>query len=495
MKNLTLLLLFLITTTASAQWSDNIDTVTTGNFNDINPQVDHAGMVPGLINGGGYPSLPNTEWIAFERWNGSADAISAGELSASSLKWDTSVVTISPETSGTTQKYPDICTIGSGVSVAAWQERSGGSWNIYASIHNTGIATWTAPVALTNDTMGNTNVKVRPLSDSSMILIWKSDKTILCTVFKSGGFSGIDTLVTSNTDSTEYDYAGNEFAWLDTTSTGNRLCLVSAVQVKDGFSLSPADTIAADGDISNPRFMIFYGQAGYGLTFNVYKNGRYSAWEASSLLKNGWSIGQSAGSATASYLNGIFYVPMQLTSAEPGLHKIDQAYFGGVSACEKISDSDTSVVFFQAVSDSNQQGKNPSITSLTYSAGNKTYFGFAVWQSYRTGRFHIYARSFLWKLDAINQLPGQPTTYRLDQNYPNPFNPSTVIGFVVRSSGFVSLKVYDVLGREVATLVAGRQSPGAHSVVFNGSKFASGVYFYRLTAPGVNIVRKMLLEK
>ncbi len=97
-----------------------------------------------------------------------------------------------------------------------------------------------------------------------------------------------------------------------------------------------------------------------------------------------------------------------------------------------------------------------------------------------------------------------PNQWSLEQNYPNPFNPSTVIQFVVRSSGskigpdrggFVSLRVYDVLGREVATLVNGRLNTGAHSVVFDGSKLASGVYFYKLTAPGVNIVRKMLLAK
>lgn len=88
-----------------------------------------------------------------------------------------------------------------------------------------------------------------------------------------------------------------------------------------------------------------------------------------------------------------------------------------------------------------------------------------------------------------------PSGFFLSQNYPNPFNPSTVIEFVVPSSGFVSLKVYDVLGREVATLVDGRESAGTHSVVFNGSKLASGVYFYSLTAPGVQILRKMLLEK
>ncbi|MCL5268214.1 MAG: T9SS type A sorting domain-containing protein [Bacteroidetes bacterium] len=81
------------------------------------------------------------------------------------------------------------------------------------------------------------------------------------------------------------------------------------------------------------------------------------------------------------------------------------------------------------------------------------------------------------------------------ENYPNPFNPTTTIEFEVPSSGLVSLKVYDVLGREVATLVNSYESAGAHSVRFNGDDLASGIYFYRLTTPGVNLVRKMILMK
>jgi tetratricopeptide (TPR) repeat protein len=80
-------------------------------------------------------------------------------------------------------------------------------------------------------------------------------------------------------------------------------------------------------------------------------------------------------------------------------------------------------------------------------------------------------------------------------NYPNPFNPTTIINYQLSKSGHVTLKVYDILGREVATLVNENQNPGIHSTTFDASKLASGVYFYRLTAPGINQVKKMLLTK
>jgi hypothetical protein len=88
-----------------------------------------------------------------------------------------------------------------------------------------------------------------------------------------------------------------------------------------------------------------------------------------------------------------------------------------------------------------------------------------------------------------------PTNYVLHQNYPNPFNPSTKIGFGIQVSGFTSLKVYDVLGREVATLVDGVQNAGFKTVQFDGSGLASGVYLYRIQAGSFFDTRKMILLK
>ncbi|MCL4510227.1 MAG: T9SS type A sorting domain-containing protein [Bacteroidetes bacterium] len=85
--------------------------------------------------------------------------------------------------------------------------------------------------------------------------------------------------------------------------------------------------------------------------------------------------------------------------------------------------------------------------------------------------------------------------FKLLQNYPNPFNPSTVIEYQLPKDAHVSIRVYDILGREIATLVDGEHTAGYHEITFNGSRFASGVYFYRLTAPGVNQINKMLMIK
>jgi hypothetical protein len=88
-----------------------------------------------------------------------------------------------------------------------------------------------------------------------------------------------------------------------------------------------------------------------------------------------------------------------------------------------------------------------------------------------------------------------PLTYSLEQNYPNPFNPSTTIRFSLPQREHVTLKVFDVLGREVATLVNGELNPGEHSVVFKAKGLASGMYFYRLQAGTYHDTKKLLLLK
>jgi len=88
-----------------------------------------------------------------------------------------------------------------------------------------------------------------------------------------------------------------------------------------------------------------------------------------------------------------------------------------------------------------------------------------------------------------------PLEFALHQNFPNPFNPGTTIGFSVSRTGWVNLKVYDLLGRNVATLVEGSLPAGSHQVQFDGRRLSSGLYVYRLTAEGSTLTRTMILLK
>ena len=88
-----------------------------------------------------------------------------------------------------------------------------------------------------------------------------------------------------------------------------------------------------------------------------------------------------------------------------------------------------------------------------------------------------------------------PDNYSLSQNYPNPFNPSSVIRFQIKDSRFVTLKVYDVLGKEIADLVNENLKAGIYEVTFDGSKLASGTYIYKIIAGNFSDTKRMLMIK
>jgi len=88
-----------------------------------------------------------------------------------------------------------------------------------------------------------------------------------------------------------------------------------------------------------------------------------------------------------------------------------------------------------------------------------------------------------------------PQVYSLEQNYPNPFNPSTTIRYQLPQDGLVTLKIYDILGREVTTLVNEEKTKGRYEINFNASNLASGVYLYRIKVNDYVAIKKMILLK
>jgi len=124
---------------------------------------------------------------------------------------------------------------------------------------------------------------------------------------------------------------------------------------------------------------------------------------------------------------------------------------------------------------------------LVNQADNEDAFG--------SSRAYVFSSSSIIRVSNEEEIEN-PLEYRLSQNYPNPFNPSTNIEFRLGKASVVTLKVYDVLGREVATLINNQHyQSGSFTKIFDASKLASGVYIYRLEAGGFTQTRKMVLVK
>jgi hypothetical protein len=122
------------------------------------------------------------------------------------------------------------------------------------------------------------------------------------------------------------------------------------------------------------------------------------------------------------------------------------------------------------------------------------------------GKFYVvtatYGRSIYYReisgddpIGISGNQTGIPQHYELSQNYPNPFNPVTKIKFALPSSDNVKLEVFDILGKNVATLVNGEMKAGYHVMEFNASSFSSGIYFYRITTSKLVETKKMILVK
>jgi len=111
--------------------------------------------------------------------------------------------------------------------------------------------------------------------------------------------------------------------------------------------------------------------------------------------------------------------------------------------------------------------------------------------------FPFHTQNLIAVKDNPNSVPDYTAVhgYNLYQNFPNPFNPSTTISYSIPNSSFVTLKVYDVLGNEVAVLVNQQQSAGKYNVTFNAANLSSGIYLYKIDVEGFSAIKKLLLMK
>jgi len=135
-----------------------------------------------------------------------------------------------------------------------------------------------------------------------------------------------------------------------------------------------------------------------------------------------------------------------------------------------------------------QMNSDPLATVLTLNTGQSIYFALAR----ATGTTE---NSLSGGATSVENISTVPAEFALQQNYPNPFNPTTNVAFSIEKAGFVTLKVFDAIGREVAMLVNGEKAPGTYVATWDASRYESGVYFCRLQSGGLTETRKMLLVK
>jgi hypothetical protein len=206
-----------------------------------------------------------------------------------------------------------------------------------------------------------------------------------------------------------------------------------------------------------------------------------------------WSYGQGLGDVYLVKLQDSV-VPVELTNFTAKSNGADvildwstatELNNSGFEVQKKYGVEDWFSIGFIQGSGTTQQSHNYSFIDHSLEGGKYSY---RLKQVDYDGSFEY---SDVVEVEVINT----PAQFSLEQNYPNPFNPATIIEFQIVEIGFVSLKIYNVLGTEVTTLVNEEKQPGVYEVEFDGSYLSSGVYFYTLKTKGFVATKKMLLMR
>ena len=172
---------------------------------------------------------------------------------------------------------------------------------------------------------------------------------------------------------------------------------------------------------------------------------------------------------------------------------VSASYDGGESFNDvRVSDVPFLPKVAPAPAENNYSGEYIGISALRDTV-------WTCWYDNRSGTYQVYVSKILYNFPLTgifdSRIKKFPAEYDVEQNYPNPFNPTTVISYQIAVSRHVTVKMFDILGREVATLVNEEKPPGSYSVQWNAPNMPSGVYFYRLTAGSFSQAKKLLLIK
>jgi hypothetical protein len=214
----------------------------------------------------------------------------------------------------------------------------------------------------------------------------------------------------------------------------------------------------------------------------------------------------SSGNAAMIYLDDIYYsnalepgpLPVELSSFTSSIigntinlkwETATEVNNYGFDVERKVGNGQSSVGNYEKIGFVNGNGNSNSPKFYSFEDKNQVNgkYSYRLKQIDNDGQYE-YSK-------AIEVDLGNPREYSLSQNFPNPFNPVSTIEYSVPSAGFVSLKVYDILGREVTNLVNEVQNAGKYTVNFNGEGLGSGIYFYTLQTDNIIISRKMNLLK
>jgi hypothetical protein len=391
---------------------------------------------------------------------------------------------------------PSVAVSGSVVHVV-WYDDRDGNREIYYKRSTDGGVSWGSDTRLTNNPGWSVSPSVA-LSGSVVHVVWEdlrdgNEEVYYKRSTDAGASWGTDTWLTMDTMGTDasfdpsvavsgsvvhvvwYDYrAGNvEIYYKRSTDAG--VSWGADTRLTSNLALSVSPTVAVFGSVVHVVWR--EERDGNGEIYYKRSTDAGVSWGADTRLTNNPDLSVSPSVAVSgSVVHVVWY------DYRDGNEEI---YYKRSTDMGVSWGADTRLTTNTALS------RRPSVAV----SGSAVH---VVWSDFRDGNFEIYYMGDPTGNPVVGvQMIGSevPQEFTLAQNYPNPFNPGTAIGFQLTAYSHARLSIYDLLGREVATLVNEVKAPGTYEVKLDGSGIASGVYLYRLTAGNQSVIRKMMVTK
>ncbi len=409
---------------------------------------------------------------------------------------------------GTLNKNPSIAYNFNNISKAmiVWQSYTNGRWNIYGSANLSG--TWSQPFPIDTGN-GNKNKPCVILIENSSLplfgIVYEKDNDI---IFKRYDAAAKLTLYEENLTSTDTAVCRNPIVTKYYNMDGKYYVCYEKQKPDGNFAIyyrlsgypynwSNPDTLAYLGNNRNVKTMSFF-EVSESFTFESNRAGKWGIYQTYWTYSSGWRFVQSliSASQTSSYLNYVSFCYPIMTDGWAAMNAV----------LNKTSDSSrvllsggtgfTNPFRIFPIGDSSKTSELTMGNGIYVSIPNYLLRVWLVYSKDSAGYSMLYAYGSLYSPAKIKKIGTEtPEGYSLEQNYPNPFNSMTRIKLQVASYKFVKLVVYDLMGREVRTLVNERLEAGEYEVRFDGGDLSSGVYFYQLRAGDFSETKKMLLTK
>lgn len=398
------------------------------------------------------------------------------------------------------------------IALALWESYRNGKYDIYGSYYNQGNG-WSSPFPFDTGAYNKSMPRSAYLNNSVFAVVYEKNNDIIYrhfnpvtqTVSYDTNLTAGDTSVCKNPFIGHHPFSGSRYSVsYEMKKADNK----NAVYVRSTSGIpvwTSPDTIAYLGNNVNSGFVFAnFGNYLSGV-FNSDRAGSYGVY-ATSIYSSGGSNFQDrvisdAGSDNSSFHSIIFpVITANLPDNSLGINSIN---FQAAAHIKKSSDS-VRVKFhtynFIYQSDSSTAGNSAANVSLAMNRGIKLgSFDARIWAIYNkdsSSYSMLYGRYInIINTGIVKTESPVPQNFILHQNYPNPFNPVTKIRFGVPYNSFVTISVNDALGKNIETLVNENLNSGSYEVQFDGSKFAAGVYYCRLTSEGFSDVKKLILLK